>query len=260
MPKRRGDNEGSIFKTQDGTWRAQITVDGRRLSHSGKTRKEVQEWLKAAIKEIDGGLTYIGAKMKVGAYMEAWLKVIKQNRRPKTYYQYETAAVKYILPKYGNTTLKDLLPGKFESYLAELKKSGVGERTVQIVYAIFHSCLASALKKGLIGRNPLDAIEKPKVRNPRRKVVLSLEQAQQFLIAAEGSKMSVLYHLALATGMREGELLGLNWGDIDWRKNTLRVERQVQRVPGQGLVIAPPKTEAGNRIIALGPTTMSKLI
>ena len=127
------------------------------------------------------------------------------------------------------------------------------------MYAIFHSCLSSAVRKGLIGRNPLDAIEKPKVRNPRRKVVFSLEQAQQFLIAAEGSKMSTLYHLALATGMREGELLGLMWRDIDWRKNTLRVERQVQRVPGQGLVIAPPKTEAGNRIIALGSSTLTKL-
>jgi integrase len=71
--------------------------------------------------------------------------------------------------------------------------------------------------------------------------------------------MSGLYHQALATGMREGELLELKWSAIDWRKNTLRVERQVQRVPGQGLVIAPPKTEAGNRIIALGASTLRKL-
>ncbi len=193
-------------------------------------------------------------------YTIAWLKVIKENRRPKTYYQYEAAVTKYILPKYGNISLKDLPPGRFESHLAELKKSGWGRGQCRFVYAIFHSCLANALKKGLIGRNPLDAIEKPKVRNPKRKVVLSLEQVQQFLIAAESSKQSMLYHLALATGMREGESARIQM--VGYRlaqEHACGVERQVQRVPGQGLVISPPKTEAGNRIIALGASTLTKL-
>ena len=72
MPKRRGDNEGTIYETTEGNWRAQITVDGRRLSRTRKTRKEVQEWLKVAINQIDGGLTYMGANLKVAEYMDTW--------------------------------------------------------------------------------------------------------------------------------------------------------------------------------------------
>ena len=94
--------------------------------------------------------------------------------------------------------------------------------------------------------------------NPKRKVVLDSIQVQHFLIAAATSRFCTLYYLAIITGMREGELLGLRWLDIDWQRNTLKVQQQVQRIPGQGIIFTLPN-EFGLRTIALGQTTMNRL-
>jgi len=102
----------------------------------------------------------------------------------------------------------------------------------------------------------MDAVDKPKVKHPRRIVVLQSEQIQQFLIAADGHLHEALYHLAITTGMREGEILGLKWSDLDWDRGWIRIQRQVQRVDGVGLVFAEPKTQFGNRVLALGPVTL----
>jgi integrase len=260
MPKRRGNQEGSIHQREDGRWRAQITLEGRRLSFSAKTRKECADWVKKTQGQIDGGLSYAGASMKFNTFIGIYLTHVKENRRTKTHIQYQDIADRFILPEFGEILLRDLQPLRIENYLNSLRKNGTGDRTTQLVYGIMHAALASALKKGLIGRNPLDAVEKPKVRSPRRKVIMDSTQVQQFLVAAESSRFPALYHLAIATGMREGELLGLRWLDIDWRKNCLKVQQQVQRVPGVGLVFTSPKTEAGIRTIALGQKTIQKLI
>jgi integrase len=259
MIKRRGNHEGSIHKREDGTWRVQLRLEGRRLSFTAKTRQDCQAWLKLTISQIDSGMTYQGANMKLGDYLELWLNTVRENRRPKTFIQYNSNIKRYILPIFGNTRLRDLQPIRIEKYLTNKQTEGVGDRTVQILYSILHAALASAVRKGMIGRNPMDAVDKPKVRNPKKIIVLETEEVQQLLIAAEGTPIAALIHLTIATGLREGEVLGLWWSDIDWQKSRLKVQRQVQRVPGQGLVFSSPKTDAGTRVIALGQATLDKL-
>jgi len=90
--------------------------------------------------------------------------------------------------------------------------------------------------------------------------VLQQEQVQQLLISATGLRHEVLYFLAISTGMRVGEILGLKWSDLDWNRSTLHIQRQVQRVDGQGLIFSDPKTQYGNRVIAIGPDTLEKLL
>lgn len=259
MPKRRGNNEGSIMKRPSGTWRAMISLDGKRLSYSNKTRKLCQEWLKKMQAQVDGGLSFAGTQMQLGTYMEMWMQNIQENRRPKTVIGYRAIANNYVLPAFGNTRLNELQPVKIERFLTIKQQEGVGDRTCQLIFALLHVVLKSAVRKGLIGRNPMDAVEKPKVRNPKQKITLSSKEVQQFLITADGDRNAALYHLAISSGMREGELLGLKWSDIDWNQNHLKVERQIQRIPKEGLVFAPPKTQSGLRTIALGTMTMEKL-
>ncbi len=260
MSKRRANQEGSIhFRKEDGTWRAQITLDGHRLSYTAKTKRECQEWLKKTISQIDGGLSYMGANMKFSEYLDNWMKMIKENRRQKTYAQYEVVVRRYILPAFGDLLLRDLQPIQIEKYLTQKKIDGVGDRTCQLIYSAMHTSLNSAVRKGLIGRNPLDAVEKPKVRNPRPIVTLDPEQIQQFLIAADGERNATLYQLAIVTGLREGETLGLKWSDLDWARRKLKIQRQVYRIPHQGLVFTSPKTQSGNRTIAIGEMTLQKL-
>ena len=89
MMKKRGNREGSIYKRKNGTYRAQITVSGKRIGFSAKTRKECQEWMKKIISQVDNGLTYSGAQTNFNDYLEGWLVTIKTTLRPTTHYQYE---------------------------------------------------------------------------------------------------------------------------------------------------------------------------
>jgi integrase len=259
MAKHRGWNEGTISKRSNGSFRAQITLEGRRLSFTGKTVQECRGWIKQTIGQIDGGLSYQGASMTFGEYLEIWLRTLKQNRRAKTFLSYRRIADRYILPAFGAVRLRDLQSFRIEQYLTTESEKGVGDRTCQIIYAIMHACLETTVRKGLLGRNPLDAVEKPKVKHPIKIVTLQPEQIQQLLIAAEGDRDAVLYHLALTTGLREGEIIGLKWSDLDWERSRLKIQRQVQRIDGQGLVFSEPKTQFGNRMIALGQITLEKL-
>ena len=81
----------------------------------------------------------------------------------------------------------------------------------------------------------------------------------RFLLAAKDSRYEALYHLAVKTGMRQGELLGLKWNDLDWKKGFMRVRRQLQRINHQGLLFSQPKTKTGNRSIQLGEQTLQIL-
>lgn len=259
MTKRRGNQEGSLHERKDGSWRAQITLNGERLSFSHHTRRECQEWLKRIIKDIDSGLTYTGANMKLSEYLDLWMNMIKENRRQKTYIQYRGLIKNYILPAFGNHRLRDLQPIQIEKYLTQKKIDGIGERTCQLIYSLLHTALRAAVKKGLIGRDPMDAVEKPKVRNPKQIITLEPDQVHQLLIAAMDDRNEVLYQLAVVTGMREGEIIGLKWEDIDWVRQRLKVQRQVQYIPHQGLIFSIPKTHAGVRTIALGTMTIENL-
>ncbi len=231
----------------------------QRLSYSAKTRQECQAWLKGVIKQIDTGLTYMGANMKLSDYLDLWMKTVQENRRQKTYIQYEGILRRYILPAFGNHRLRDLHPIQIERYLNEQKTAGTGERTCQLIYSTLHTVLNAAVRKGLIGRNPMDAVEKPKVQNARQKVTLEPEQIQRLLIAAQGHRNAALYHLAVVTGLREGEIFGLKWSDLDWEKRRLKIQRQAYRVPKQGMVFTSPKTQSGVRALMVGQVTIDKL-
>lgn len=255
----RGKNEGSLTRQPNGKWRAMVTLNGKRLSKVYKTKAECQAWIKNLLGEIDQGLSYKGTRTLLKEYFEDWLRTVKQNRRAKTHLGYRRIADRYILPHMGDWQLREVKPLRVEQYLTTLQEQGIGDRTCQLIYAALHVCLNSALRKGIIGRNPMAAVDKPKVKHPRRIVVLQPEQIQQFLIAADGHPHEALYHLAITAGMREGEILGLKWSDLDWDRGWIRVQRQVQRIDGVGLVFAEPKTQFGNRVLALGPVTLERL-
>jgi integrase len=89
--------------------------------------------------------------------------------------------------------------------------------------------------------------------------VLDADQVTQFLIAVQGSCDEALYYLAIHTGMRQGELFGLKWTDLQWDKGELRIQRQVKRVPSKGWTFADPKTKKGRRTIKLGDEILKLL-
>ena len=141
---------------------------------------------------------------------------------------------------------------------ADLQKASVGIRTIRLTYSILHRAFERAVKYDMIVRNPAHGAMLPRWKQVEMRM-LDESQVSQFLIAAQGSPHEALYHLAITTGMRQGELLGLKWTDLQWNSGMLHIQRQVQRVPWQGWSFIEPKTKAGRRTIKLGEASLHAL-
>ncbi len=110
MAKRRANHEGTIFKRDNGTWRAQVSIHGRRLSFTGQTQKECQEWVKKTRKQLEAGYSYDSAQTTLEAFLNNWVASIQSSRAPGTWQLYKYAIEREINPYLGKIKLKDLHP------------------------------------------------------------------------------------------------------------------------------------------------------
>ncbi len=256
MAKIRGKNEGSIHQRRNGTWRAQVSLEGRRLSFTARTRRECQDWLKKTIGQIDQGMTFTSTILTFDEFLNTWLGSTKASIRPRTWSHYEQLIRNYVIPNLGQIKIKDLRPDQIQRFYNHLLSNEVGVYTVIKIHAMLHGALEQAVKAGLVNRNVSNAVIPPS--EPAKEMsILDESQVSQLLIAARGSRMEALLHLAVSTGMRQMEILGLKWSDLDWLKKTLKVERQLVR--GEGVKFSQPKTRHGRRIVVLGDRTIETL-
>ena len=258
MTRKRGNNEGSITKLPSGSFRAQITLDGKRLNYTARTRKECQEWLRKTLNHIDEGLTFKGTQITTGEYLTGWLIDTKPSLRPKPAHQYGKLIENHIIPALGKVKLKDLRPGHINALYRNRLESGIGTRTIRYIHSTLHRALQVAVNQGLLTRNPASGCTPPRYVHDEM-TIFNESQVTTFLIAARGSRHEALYTMAVKTGMRQGELLGLKWSDLDWTTGQLQVKRQVQRVKGQGFVFLEPKTRSGRRTVQLGEAMLQAL-
>ena len=258
MAKKRGNNEGSIYKRANGTWSVQATLQGRRLSHTFKTQWECQEWLKKTRSQIDNGMTLASTKISLGEYLTSWLTSTKTSKAPNTWQHYKRLIRNYIIPNLGEIKVRDLRPENIQAFYNRLFDRQVGVYTIRKIHGTLHSALQQAVKTCMIGRNPASFAQPP--REPANEMdILTESQVGQLLVAAQGHRLEALYYLAVISGMRQMELLGLKWNDLDWVKQTLKIERQLLRPDGDGVNFSSPKTRYGKRSIALGTKTIEIL-
>jgi integrase len=256
--KRRANGEGALFQRKDGRWCARIHVNGQAHYKYARNQRECRDWLLEMRRQIADGLLLDQGKTPLADYLDFWLESIKPSLRPKTWIQYEQITRQHIKPELGRVRLQDLRPDQLQAFYNRRQADKASPRTVQLIHAVLHRSLGQAMKWGLMARNPADAVERPRVAKTEMQV-LSEEQVQRLLIAATGDRLEALWHLAIVTGMRMGELLGLRWSDVDWETSEVQIQRQLQRIPGQGLVFAQPKSEKGKRAIAVGNGTLDVL-
>jgi integrase len=247
---RRGHGEGSIYQRKDGRWAASISLEGgKRKTFYGKTRKEVQEQLKAVLYDQQKGMLVTGPQQQVGQFLTHWLEnVHKQSIRSRTYERYEEIVRLHLSPGIGHYRLQKLSPQHLQSFYTKKLEEGLSSTTVISFHNVLHKALETAVRWNLISRNICDLVSPP--RRKRFEIQpLSIEQVQQLLAAARGHRLEALFILALASGLRRGELIGLKWQDINIQTGTLQVRRILTRVPsklpGKGYVEAEPKTEKG---------------
>jgi integrase len=254
----RGKNEDSIFRKANGTWRAQISIEGRRISFIAPSRAECHEWIRKMLNQIDQGMTFEGRNLTLREYLRDWIEVKKNTLRPTTGLQYERVITVYVLPRLGNIKLKDLNLQVINKFYQSLINNKTSISSIRYAHRILHVAFEQAVINGIIGRNPAHGATVPRWKHKEMKI-LNEQQVGLFLVAASNSRYKALYHLAVTTGMRISELRGLFWSDVDWIKGTISVNRQYQDIPGKGTVLGEPKTRSGIRVILLGETTLNVL-
>jgi integrase len=261
----RGHGEGSIYKRKDGHWAASITMEGRkRKTLYGKTRKEVQEQLNTALHQQQQGTLVTTPQQKVEQFLVHCLEdVHKHSVRPRTYERYEEMIRLHLVPGLGHHPLQKLSPQHLQAFYTKKLQEGLSPTTVLSFHKMLHLALDKTVQWGLVPRNVCDAVEPPHVKRYEIQP-LNAEQIQQFLTAARGHRLEALFVLALAIGMRRGELLALKWRDINFATGTLQVRRILTHMPAKlndkgGYVEAEPKTEKSRRSITIAPFALEQL-
>jgi integrase len=247
---KRGNGEGSIGQYR-GRWVARVTdAEGRRKQLYGATRKEVAKKLADAIRDRDGGLPTLNDKVTLGDFLLNWLeKSVKMRNRPSTVRSYTGHIQVHLLPALGKKRLARLTPEDVEGFMQERLTAGLSPATVIRIRSTLRRALAIAQKQGLVIRNVAALADPPSLKGKHFKV-WTAEQAREFLSFVHGHRMEALFVVAISTGLRQGELLGLTWDDIDLDKRQLTVRRAVQRVDGE-LVMVEPKTTQSRRTLSV---------
>lgn len=263
MAKKRGNGEGSITQLKDGRWQGRYTLttsEGpKRKAVYGKTREEVRKKLAKAIADRDSGYVFDAQNQTVGDYLERWLKdSVEKNVSHRTFHNYRSQIHNHLVPALGRIKLKSLNAANIQS-LYRSKLENLSPSSVRYIHAVLHRALEQAVKWNLISHNVAKAVDLPKI--VREEVeAFSPEEAKRFLEEARGDRLEALYVLAIHCGLRQGELLGLKWEDIDLASGTLQVTRQLQRKrDGGGLAFLPLKTEKARRTIRLNSPVIESL-
>ena len=196
---------------------------------------------------------------RFGDYCEHWITAVLEpgDRKPSTVDQQRRLTRVHVIPALGRKPIGAVLPSDITAMLARLKRAGRSDSTRKSVFLVTRVILASAVVDGLIASNPAAKLTTPKVHREEA-VYLTPEESRLLLSHLGGLRYEAAVRLMLATGMRRGEVAGLDWSAVDLTKGELRVRRTVARVDGE-LVASTPKTERSRRTVPLDPSTVEML-
>ena len=260
MPGRRGNNEGTIYKRNDGSWCAQITLpNGKRKTKYGKVQKEVRDWLVEQQNAARQGTWSDGQSITVAEFLERYMAdVMAHTLRPKTQETYTIIIRTHLIPEIGKLRLHALRPDHLQRLYSSKLSDGKSRRTVQHIHAVMHKALNHAVKWGLIVRNVADAVDVPR---PQQKPpeLLTEAQAKHLLDYVKVDPLYSLWILTITTGMRKSEVLGLRWSDVDLDAGIIRISQVALTVHKMGTILSEPKTEKSRRSIELPSVTVEAL-
>ena len=252
---RRGNSEGSIYKRKDGRWAAVMDLgwqDGKRIRKTfySKTRGEVSNRLGKAIEEHKNALPITSERLTTGQFLDTWLAdTVKAAVRPRTFQSYAEIVRVHLRPGLGRIPLAKMTPEDVEKLINRKLASGLSPRRVQYIHAVLRRALGVAETRGKVARNIAKLVDAPTVVQAEISP-FDPEEARAFIRAIEGERLEALYTLAIATGMRQAEILGLAWTDIDLDAAQLTVRTTLQRIDGEYRFLEP-KTARSRRTLAL---------
>jgi integrase len=248
---RRSSGDGNFRLRADGRWEVRFTLpNGKTKSLYGKTRQEVQRQHRAALRDLENGRDFSARSQTVSQFLTHWLDdVIKPRSAPKTYATYADIVRLHIVPDLGRIALDKLAPQQVAALLQRKQEKGLSPRTVHHIRAVLRAGLNQAVKWQLVTRNAAALVDSPR-QKPSTAEPLTEEDARKVLEAAAAHRLAALFRVALMMGLRQGEILGLRWSDVDLDARTLRVAQALQRINGH-LILKEPKTAKSRRTLRI---------
>jgi len=226
-----------------------------------RAENSATEWLSdmRRARELGQATFVANPKMMVSEFLDNWLASRKPPKiSENTYRNYSGAIKNWINPYIGNIRIQNISATTIEDLNAKLVELGFAKGTTDVVHRVLSKAFKDAVKKRHLIINPMDGVDRIKqVSNPTENIPLN-----DFRTILEASSHSPFMHARVLIGMivgpRPGEIYGLKWDDLDYQENTLKLERQVQRVKGKGLVFAPVKQKYVRKV-ELPPFIMDAL-
>jgi len=252
--KRRQRGDGSIYRTAGGAWRGALLVPdpatGRptRRYLSGPTADAVRRKMTRLRADVDRGTTSAGPRLTTGAYLRTWVGTIAPTIRPSTLRGYRGHVDAYWIPLLGAVPLARLNPADVEAAMATLGGRGVGPSTIRGARSTLRRALGRAVRDGLVSRNAATLAAPPRLA-ARDIDYLTPAQVRTVIEVTSGDELGAAWTVAVTTGLRLGELLGLSWADV--AAGTLTVRRSLARDAAGGWSLGETKTSRSRRTIPL---------
>jgi integrase len=252
---RRANGEGSVYKTRHGRWKGALTVGcigtrQIRRYRTAATRASVLAKLEKLRNELKLSPTADTSRETLKSFATRWLdEHVKAHRAPNTEALYRTAAELYVFPRLGDFQLSKINQAVVQSFVDKLVMDAVPSRMRQVAFDVLGRALRHAIKLGQIVSDPTRAVEKPS-HDPEEIFPFDATDAAAIIKATADTRWHAAIVLALTTGMRIGELLGMRWSDVELQERRLRITQQAAQTRGVA-TIRKPKTKSSVRTIEL---------
>ena len=230
MSKKKANGEGTIRQRSNGTWEGRLTIDGERKSFYAKSKTELRKKLTDIQSQVDTSSFIDESDLTLSQWVKTWEEDCLQGVTQSTRSKYERDMRNYILPVIGKVRIRDLRPDIIRKVYRSMEKKGLSEKTIKNAHGTLHTALEQAVTDELIKTNVCDKVKPPKQDKP--KVVMRPlidDEVKRFLQEIQGNRFESLYFVALFTGMRESELIGLTWDCVDFDRQTIHLYRQLKR-------------------------------
>ncbi|TYB92200.1 site-specific integrase [Micromonospora sp. WP24] len=261
--RRRSRGEGSVYEQRPGVWAAVVDlgwIDGKRKRKYVYAKSEAEAVRKRdeLRRQLQLGVDLSAQPRTLEAWLTEWLRDVKAHdgTRPSTLVRYRLAVSKHLVPGLGRVKLDRLTPRDVQRFLTGLRGK-LAPASIIKVHAVLRVALADAERMDLVPRNVAKAAKPPALGRTERRA-LTPEEAKTLLSVLTGDRLESLFVLALVTGLRRAELLGLRWSDVDLSGKALFVRQTLQRTD-HGLVFVPPKTHRSSRPLPLSALAVRAL-
>ncbi len=240
-----------------------------RTSCDGDTEEQARLKASKRIAAMSAGTYEKPSYMKLSVWLDKYTAEYMDNVKPNTKIEYTNTIRRYITPNLGKYRLFELNPslikGVYNQLQAKSARGGLSAKTIKNVHALLHNALDKAVFLGYILRNPSEGVTLPRTEKHKMQIIQD-DDIKRFLEAINGHRFEYVYYVDMFTGLRQGELLGLTWKDIDFRNNSISVNKQLQRerVKGGAWRLVTVKTDNGSgnkgvRLLTVAPAVMDVL-